>query len=205
MTDQCEQEIRDHFRRSLDAFSRAFNDQKVIAAVSTSAAIIEKSLRAGGKLIIAGNGGSAADAQHIAAELVGRYRQERAPLPAIALTTDTSALTAIGNDYGFQHVFARQLRALGHRGDVFLAISTSNRSANIIAALEAARSLGIATIGFTGAATEVFVPLCDAILSVPSDDTALIQQVHITAAHAICGYVEQALVGRLHAPSGLNP
>jgi D-sedoheptulose 7-phosphate isomerase len=196
MVSPCEQAILDHFRRSQDALSRTIADDQILAAVSTSAAIIEKSLNAGGKLLIAGNGGSAADAQHIAAEFVGRYRQERAPIPAIALTTDTSMLTAIGNDYGFTQIFSRQLLALGRRGDVFMAISTSGRSANILAALEAARSIGVATIGFTGAAADVFAQFCDVTVMVSSDDPALIQQVHITAAHAICGYIEQSQSAR---------
>lgn len=182
--------IRDHLVRSHDAFARAVNSPDFIAAVLAAAEAIARSLAAGGKLLLAGNGGSAADAQHIAAELVGRYRRERAAMAAIALTTDTSALTAIGNDYGFDEIFARQLRALGRRGDVFLAISTSGRSPNILRALEAARELGLTAIGFTGEKGEALARHCDITVMAPSAETALIQQLHIAAGHAICGHLE---------------
>jgi len=152
-------------------------------------------LRDGGKVLLAGNGGSAADAQHIAAEFVGRFVNDRAPLPALALTTDTSALTAIGNDYGFEQVFERQVRALGRRGDVFVAISTSGRSPNVLAALKAARELGLTAVGFTRDAKTPMHALCDLVLAAPSEETALIQQIHITAAHAICHLVERELLG----------
>jgi len=121
---------------------------------------IEGALRAGGKLLIAGNGGSAADAQHLAAEFLSRYLVDRRPLPAVALTTDTSVLTAVGNDYGFEHVFERQVSGLGRPGDVFLAISTPGRSPNILRALETARENGLVTIGFSGAAETPMRPLC---------------------------------------------
>jgi D-sedoheptulose 7-phosphate isomerase len=156
---------------------------------------IEASLRAGGKILLAGNGGSAADAQHIAGEFLSRLRFDRHPLPAIALTTDSSVLTAVGNDYGYDQVFERQLRGLGRKGDVFVAISTSGKSPNVIAALRAAREIGVVTVGFTGTApgAAVMRPLCDHLLAAPSDDTPLIQQIHITAAHAICEIVERNL------------
>jgi D-sedoheptulose 7-phosphate isomerase len=143
--------------------------------------------------MLAGNGGSAADAQHIAGEFMSRLRFDRNPLPAVALTTDTSVLTAVGNDYGYDQVFERQVRGLGQRGDVFIAISTSGKSPNVIAALKAARTLGVVTVGFTGTApgAAVMRPLCDHLLAAPSDDTPLIQQVHITAAHTICEIVER--------------
>ena len=154
-----------------------------------------RALRDGNKLLLAGNGGSAADAQHIAAEVPVAAAGSTASAAAIALTTDTSALTAIGNDYGFDQVFARQVRGLGRRGDVFLAITTSGSSPNVIAALQAARALGVVTVGFTGTApgAAVMRPLCDHLLAAPSDDTPLIQQLHITAAHAICEIVERNL------------
>jgi D-sedoheptulose 7-phosphate isomerase len=157
------------------------------------AALIEAAVREGNKLLIAGNGGSAADAQHIAAEFLSRFGFDRHPLPAIALSTDTSVLTAIGNDYGYEHVFERQLRGIGRKGDVFLAISTSGRSPNVLAALRAAREIGIATIGFTGAQDMTMRSLCDLCFSAPCVETALIQQVHIVAAHAVCALVERAL------------
>jgi len=151
-------------------------------------------LRGGHKLLIAGNGGSAADAQHIAAEIVGRYKKDRPAYAAIALTTDTSALTAIGNDFGFEQVFARQVEGLGRRGDVLLAISTSGRSANILAALKAARQHGLVTVGFTGGKGTGMAASCDHLLVAPSDDTAVIQQIHLTIAHGICDVIEQTLM-----------
>ena len=145
--------------------------------------------------MLAGNGGSAADAQHIAAEFLSRFTMDRKPLPAIALTTDTSVLTAVGNDYGFDRVFERQIRGLGMRGDVFIAISTSGQSPNILAALTAARELGITTVGMTGAKTSPMIALCDLSLIAPSEETAIVQQIHIVAAHIMCGLVERELFG----------
>ena len=150
-------------------------------------------MRAGNRLLIIGNGGSAADAQHIAGEFLSRLYFDRHPLPAIALTTDTSVLTAIGNDYGYEKVFERQVRGLGAAGDVFIGISTSGRSPNVLAALATARAIGITTVGFTGAGNVPMCELCDHCLSAPSNETPLIQQIHIVAAHAICGLVERDL------------
>jgi D-sedoheptulose 7-phosphate isomerase len=184
-----------HFRRSLDVLERAAAEPEFGAAVLAIAQAVEKSLRGGGKVMLAGNGGSAADAQHIAGEFLSRLRFDRHPLPAIALTTDSSVLTAVGNDYGYDQVFERQLRGLGRKGDVFVAISTSGKSPNVLAALAAARELGITTVGFTGNSpgAAAMLPLCHLVLAAPSDDTPLIQQVHITAAHAICEIVERNL------------
>ena len=184
-----------HFRRSLDVLGRAADDAAFGAAMLAIAQAIEASLRAGGKVMLAGNGGSAADAQHIAGEFLSRLRFDRHPLPAIALTTDSSVLTAVGNDYGYEQVFERQLRGLGRKGDVFVAISTSGKSPNVVAALRAAREIGVVTVGFTGTAPGAVAmrPLCDLMLAAPSDDTPLIQQIHITAAHAICEIVERNL------------
>lgn len=195
MADPREQAVLDHFQRSRETLERAATERELLAAILAIADRIARALRDGGKVMLAGNGGSAADAQHIAAELVGRYAIDRAPLAAIALTTDTSALTAISNDYNFDQVFERQLRGLGRKDDVFVGISTSGRSRNILAALKAARELGIVTVGFTGTQGTQLRPLCDLILVAPSDETALIQQIHITAAHAICGLVERELYG----------
>jgi D-sedoheptulose 7-phosphate isomerase len=182
-----------HLRRSLDVLARAAADAEFNSAVLAIAQAVEKSLRAGGKLMLAGNGGSAADAQHIAGEFLSRFRFDRHPLPAIALTTDSSVLTAVGNDYGYEQLFERQLRGLGRRGDVFIAISTSGKSPNVLAALRAAREIGVTTVGFTGTApgAAAMLPLCHHVLAAPSDDTPLIQQIHITAAHAICEIVER--------------
>jgi D-sedoheptulose 7-phosphate isomerase len=190
--------VATHLRRSLDVLARAAGDAEFGAAVLAIAQAIEKSLRAGGKVMLAGNGGSAADAQHIAGEFLSRLRFDRHPLPALALTTDSSVLTAVGNDYGYERVFERQLRGLGRRGDVFIAISTSGKSPNVLAALTAARELGIVTVGFTGTApgAAVMNPLCDLLLAAPSDDTPLIQQLHMTAAHAICEIVERNMFGK---------
>ncbi len=195
MADPRQEAVLAHLLRSKQAVERSAADSKFVAAIVAIAERIAGSLKNGGKVLLAGNGGSAADAQHIAAEFVGRFVNDRAPLAAIALTTDTSALTAIGNDYGFDRVFERQLRALGRKGDVFVAISTSGRSPNIVAALQAARELGLISIGFTRDAQTPMHALCDLTLAVPSDETALIQQIHITAAHAICHLVERELFG----------
>jgi D-sedoheptulose 7-phosphate isomerase len=184
-------ELEGYFRESRQALERAASDRQMLSAILAIADKITKALRAGGKLMLAGNGGSAADAQHIAAEFLSRFAVDRNPLAAIALTTDTAALTAIGNDYGFEHVFERQLRGLGRKGDVFIAISTSGRSANVLAALKAARELGLTTIGFTGSGGTAMQPLCDLMLIAPSNQTAIIQQIYMTAAHAICAMVER--------------
>jgi D-sedoheptulose 7-phosphate isomerase len=195
MTKSREDAVLAHLQRSRDAVERAAGDRTFVATAIAIAGHIARAFRNGGKLLLAGNGGSAADAQHIAAEFVGRFIGDRAALPAIALTTDTSALTAIANDYGFDQVFERQIRALGRNGDVFLAISTSGRSPNVITALKAARELGLVTVGFTRAAQCPMHAHCDLVLAVPSEETALIQQIHITVAHAICGLVERELFG----------
>ena len=186
--------IAAHLALSLAALERATQDAALLAAARKIAEIITGTLRAGGKLLIIGNGGSAADAQHIAAEIVGRYRQDRPAYAAIALTTDTSALTAIGNDYGFEQVFARQVTGLGRKGDALLALSTSGRSPNILAALTTARKQGLVTIGFTGSRGETLGAMCDHLLVAPSDDTAIIQQIHLAVAHGICGEIEQAMM-----------
>jgi len=193
MSDPRTEAVSAHFRRSSAALERAATSAELRTIIVTIADRISGALRAGNKLMLAGNGGSAADAQHIAAEFLSRFAFDRAPLPAIALTTDTSVLTAVGNDYGYEHVFARQVRGLGRAGDVFIAISTSGRSRSVIAALKAARDAGVGTIGFTGARDTPMHPLCDLILAAPSEETALIQQIHITAAHAICTVVERDL------------
>jgi D-sedoheptulose 7-phosphate isomerase len=184
-----------HFRRSCETLDRAAQDAKLRSTIYAIADVIARSFRNGGKLLIAGNGGSAADAQHMAGEFLSRLNFDRNPLPAIALTTDSSVLTAIGNDYGFDKAFERQVRGLGRPGDVFLAISTSGRSPNVLAALRAAREAGLITVGFTGDGQRDMAPDCDHCLAAPSSETALIQQIHIVAAHAICALVESDLFG----------
>jgi D-sedoheptulose 7-phosphate isomerase len=186
-------QIAAHFRQSLAALERAANDAALLAVTSNIARAIVDAIRSGNKLLLIGNGGSAADAQHLASEIVGRYRKERPGFAAIALTTDTSALTAISNDYGFEQIFARQVESLGRPGDVLLALSTSGRSPNILAALTAARRSGLVTVGFTGLKGMSLHEACDHLFVAPSDDTPVIQQVHMTAGHAICDSVECAL------------
>lgn len=149
-------------------------------------------LKVGGKILLCGNGGSAADAQHIAAELTGRYKTERDALAGIALTTDTSALTAIGNDYGYEFVFSRQLEALGREGDLLIAISTSGNSGNVVKALELARKIGIKTIGLSGRTGGSMNELCELNLVVPSNDTPRIQEMHIMIGHIICQAIDDA-------------
>jgi len=186
--------IAAHLAVSLAALERATKDARLLAAARKIGEVIIATLRAGNKLLIVGNGGSAADAQHIAAEIVGRYKQDRSPYAAIALTTDTSALTAIGNDYGIEQIFARQVAGLGRPGDALLALSTSGRSPNILAALKTARQRGLVTIGFTGSKAAALGALCDHLLVAPSDDTPVIQQIHLAVAHGICDEIEQAMM-----------
>ena len=186
-----------HFRRSLETLERATDDARLRRTIHAIANEITQAIRNGGKLMLAGNGGSAADAQHIAGEFVSRLNFDRNPLPAIALTTDTSVLTAVGNDYGYEHVFERQVRGLGKPGDALIAISTSGRSPNILAALKAAREIGIKAIGFTGAGERPITACCDLCLAAPCVETPLIQQIHIVCAHAICEIVERNLFGRV--------
>ena len=170
-------------------------------AIQTSARLLTEALRGGQKVLLFGNGGSAADAQHIAAELVGRYRLERRPLPALALTTDTSALTAIGNDYGFDEIFARQLDALAQPGDVAVGISTSGHSPNVISAIMTARHCGCVTVGLTGARGTHLAGLCDAAVLVPSEVTARIQECHITIGHLWTDAIESVAPEMRHALS----
>ena len=175
----------DDLRRVLDLLGDAQRD-----AVAALAADVVKAWRQGGRLLVCGNGGSAADAQHIVAELVGRFLAERPGYAALALTTDTSILTAVGNDYGFDRIFARQVEALGRAGDVLLVISTSGNSANCIEAVGAARAGGMKTHAFLGGSGGRLLALVDGALVVPSDATPKIQEVHITMGHLLCMLVE---------------
>ena len=160
--------------------------------LETTAKLCINSLQNGGKILIFGNGGSAADAQHIAAELVGRYKVERKGLPAIALTTDTSALTSIGNDYGYDRVFDRQVEALANKDDVVIGISTGGSSRNVINGLQTAKELGCKLIGFSGRDGGEMNDLCDINLVVPAEDTPRIQEMHIVIGHTICHLIDQA-------------
>jgi phosphoheptose isomerase len=160
-----------------------------------AAAAIASSVRGGGKVLVFGNGGSAADAQHVAAELVGRLERERAAIPAIALSTDTSVLTAVANDYSFDRVFVRQIEALGRSGDVALAISTSGNSANVVAAAESARKTGLVVVALTGRDGGALGRLADVHVNVPEADTARAQEVHRTLLHVLCELVEDDVSG----------
>lgn len=188
--------ILSYFHQSRDALQAAIDDKHFLKTVASIADCITNALAAGGKVLLAGNGGSAADAQHIAGELMCRLYYDRAPIAAVALTPDSSIMTAIGNDYGYEHVFERQVLGLGRPGDILIAISTSGRSPNILHAIDAARGIGVTTIGFTGRMGGEMPARCDLCLRVPSDSTPLIQQIHITAAHIICGEVEARLYPR---------
>lgn len=162
----------------------------LIPEIQRSGEAILEALQAGNKILLCGNGGSAADAQHIAAELVGRYEQERRSWPAIALTTDTSALTALSNDYGYDEVFARQVAGLASAGDVLIAISTSGKSANVLRAVEQAKAAGCRTIALTGAAAEPLASACNLAVVVPSNRTSRVQEAHITIGHLWCEMID---------------
>jgi len=185
--------VAEYLKQSVAAMGAFAGDAAAQAVVARMADLTASAMRDGKKLLIAGNGGSAGDAQHIAGEFISRLMFDHAPLPAIALTTDTSALTATANDYGFEQVFERQVRGLGQRGDVFLGISTSGNSPNVLRALTAARERGLATFGFAGAGGGKMAELCDLVLLAPSTWTPVIQQVHITAAHIYCALIERAM------------
>ena len=183
--------VAEYLARSAEA-ATAFRDepsgQRTMMQIADA---ISEALSAGGKLLVAGNGGSAADAQHISGEFTSRLMYDRRPLAALALTTDTSSLTAIGNDYGFEHVFSRQVEALGRAGDIFLGITTSGRSPNILRAMRVAHGLGMVTVAFAG--RDGIGCAADHVLAAPSGWTPVIQQIHITAAHIVCALVERRL------------
>lgn len=188
---------------NLNEFWKAEADEHLDVAEKTFAAMQDDfaaalelcadSIRDGGKILFFGNGGSAADAQHLATELAVRYATDRKPIAAIALTTDTSALTAAGNDMGFERIFARQVEALGRAGDVAIGISTSGNSENVLAALRTAQDIGLSTIGFTGIGGGKMDGACDVLLKVPSKTTARIQEMHITLGQMLCGALEKKL------------
>ena len=164
-----------------------------LAEIEAAGSLIWDALKSGNKILLCGNGGSAADAQHIAAELVGRYEQQRRAFPAISLTTDTSALTAVSNDYGYEEVFARQVEALAVAGDVLIAISTSGKSPSVIKAADQARALGCRTIALTGCSGEPLTSHCDLAVVVPSDRTSRVQEAHITIGHLWCEIVDKVV------------
>jgi D-sedoheptulose 7-phosphate isomerase len=188
--------IEDELQQSIDAVTRLKNDTDIIRSISNISDMLIATLGNGGKILLAGNGGSAADAQHLAGEFVSRFNYDRPGLAAFALTTDTSVLTAIGNDYGYDRIFSRQVEAVGNKGDVFIGISTSGTSANILSAFSAAKERGLTTIGFCGANTDAFQMHCDFIFSAPSTSTPKIQEMHIIVGHIICGLVESLIFPR---------
>ena len=161
--------------------------------VDSAALAMARSLAAGGKVLVCGNGGSAADAQHMTGELLGRFLMERPSLPAVALTVDTSTLTAIGNDYGYEDIFSRQVQGLGRKGDVLVAISTSGNSGNVLKAIEAAREAGLAVVGFTGKGGGRMAALCDHLINVPSSHTPHIQEIHEAVMHLLCQLIDHYL------------
>jgi D-sedoheptulose 7-phosphate isomerase len=182
----------------LDVVRQLETQQPVLEAIALA---MTATLRAGGKILWCGNGGSAGDSQHLAAEVVGRFRRARQGLASIALTTDTSILTAVANDYGFDVVFSRQVEALGNPGDLLVGVSTSGNSRNVIAALEAARPRGLVTVAFTGAGGGKLAALADHLFAVASRDTARIQEAHILAGHMLCDWIELDWVNT-HASAG---
>lgn len=178
----------------LTTVARNFENLRTLSeTIDRAGALCVTALQAGGKVIFCGNGGSAADSQHLAAELMGRFLIDRNPLPALALTVDTSALTAIGNDYGYENVFARQLRGIGNSGDILVGLSTSGTSKNVVRAFEVAAETGITCIALTGRTDSPMSQMAEVALQVPSDQTNHIQEMHIAIGHIICGIVEARL------------
>ena len=180
--------------REVAANFHAVAESAYLESIRRATDALHNAFASGHKLLVFGNGGSSTDAQHLSAELVGRFMAERRPLPAIALTTNQAILTAWSNDHSFESVFARQIEALGAAGDVAMGISTSGKSANVLAALRCARERGMTTIGVTGASVDAMSELCDVMLSVPLSDTARIQEIHLVTYHAICEALEERLL-----------
>lgn len=189
------QYIIDQIEGTRRIMAAMLEDISLLVSVEGAVAACVKCLRSGGKILLAGNGGSAADAQHIAAEFVSRFAFDRPGLAAVSLTTDTSILTAVGNDYGYETVFCRQILALGRVGDVFIGYSTSGRSPNVLRAFESARQAGLICVGLTGNRGGPMRGLCDYLLEAPSPDTPKIQEGHSVLGHVLCGLVEREMFG----------
>jgi len=187
--------VKSQVEASIQVKQAVLQDTELLKLIEKVSSVIIDAYKNGKKTLLAGNGGSAADAQHIAGELVARFYFDRPGLPSIALTTDSSVMTAIGNDYGYERLFARQVQALGNEGDVFIGISTSGNSPNIIKALEACKEKGIITVGLTGLNGGKMAGMCDICIKVPSNETPRIQEVHILVGHIICCIVEEELFG----------
>ncbi|EDO8472463.1 D-sedoheptulose 7-phosphate isomerase [Campylobacter jejuni] len=188
--------IKEHFTDSILAKEQILKDENLITLIKNASLEVIKAYKNGNKTLLAGNGGSAADAQHIAGEFVSRFYFDRPGIASIALTTDTSILTAIGNDYGYENLFARQVQAQGVKGDVFIGISTSGNSKNILKALELCKQKEIISIGLSGASGGAMNELCDYCIKVPSTCTPRIQEAHILIGHIICAIVEEELFGK---------
>lgn len=193
--------IQDEIQKLSSLLLQIQKDNLLLQTIEKIAHDCTRALTLGKKILFAGNGGSAADSQHLAAELVSRLNYNRPGLAAIALTTDTSALTAIGNDYAFENIFSRQVEALGQAGDVLIGISTSGKSPNIIKALEVARSKQMTTIGFTGMQAPMMAECCDWVVNIPSRETPKIQECHIMFGHIICALIEDAIFGAEYDPA----
>lgn len=187
--------VREKLEEGCAVVEAVARDSAMHATLADAAALTAKALANGRKLMVAGNGGSAADAQHLVAEFVSRLVEDRPAMRAVALTTDTSILTAVGNDYGYERVFARQIEAIGQAGDVFMGISTSGNSPNVLCALQLCREAGIATIGLTGGTGGKMAPLCDHLIVIPSKVTMYIQQAHLALEHIFCLLVERHYFG----------
>ena len=183
--------IEQRFEEHLRLVQKVRNSKKLMKEIALAAAMMKVALASGHKIMFCGNGGSAADSQHWAAEIVGRFQKERKGMPAIALTVDTSILTAIANDYGYDRIFARQVEALGNAGDVLVAVSTSGNSANVLTAIEEAKAKGIKTIGMTAAGGGKMAEVCDVCLVIPDKVTARAQEVHGLIGHILCEIVEE--------------
>jgi len=195
VTDKFPDFVRIQVEESMAVKRALLEDASLLQALEQAARAVVLSLRSGGKVLLFGNGGSAADAQHIAAELAGRYKLERRGLAAIALTANTSALTAISNDYSFEHVYARQVEALGAPGDVAIGISTSGNSQSVVRGVQAARAKGLVTVAMTGHSGGRLKPEVDLCLQMPSEETPRIQETHILIGHILCDFVEQEIFG----------
>ena len=193
--EDCMFSIKEYIQASIDTKQKILKDEAIQEKIRSAALAMVSAIRNGHKVLSAGNGGSAADAQHFAGELVSKFFFDRPGLPAFSLATDTSVLTAIGNDYGYEHSFERQVQAVGQKGDVFLGISTSGNSKNIVAAVIEAKKKGIMTVALTGAKECQLDSLCDTVIKVPSSSTPTIQESHIMIEHMICAIVEDEIFG----------
>lgn len=198
---EFEERVRREVELAAELLRRVTEDAELVREIATVAEQFVACLRGGGKVLWCGNGGSAADAQHLAAEFVVRFTVDRPALASLALSVDTSVLTACANDFGYEHVFARQVEALGRRGDVLVGISTSGNSPNVVCALQAARAKAMVTVGFTGASGGKMSELCDTILRVPSNRTQNIQEAHILFGHIIVGLMEETLFPENFSPA----